>query len=148
MSEKKHETCVETTGVAELASGTRSWMCSRLCPTGERVKYVNGPGSPGFVMETIRAMMVQLDRPARDEVARMFAASYANETAGPAAPDFSMRQWEILRLLAAGNSTKEIAAILFITEQTIANYLLRMNEKMGTNNRVQLIAAAYRLGML
>jgi hypothetical protein len=35
MSEPLHPTCVETTGYAEIAAGTRSYMCSVDCPRGE-----------------------------------------------------------------------------------------------------------------
>ena len=53
------------------------------------------------------------------------------------------RELEILTLLAAGNSTPDIAARLNITPSTVKTHLTSVYKKLGTRNRVQ--AARYYL---
>lgn len=52
------------------------------------------------------------------------------------------REKEVLRLLAAGNSTKEIASQLFVSENTIETHRRHLLQKFGVKNSVELIARA------
>jgi DNA-binding CsgD family transcriptional regulator/tetratricopeptide (TPR) repeat protein len=53
----------------------------------------------------------------------------------------STRELEVLRLIAAGKANKEIAAILAISMNTVANHVARVLAKTGASNRTG--AAAY-----
>jgi DNA-binding CsgD family transcriptional regulator len=48
------------------------------------------------------------------------------------------REFEIVGWIVKGKTNKEIATILSLTEHTIKNYLLRVFEKIGCDNRVTL----------
>lgn len=58
------------------------------------------------------------------------------------------RQIQILALAAAGNSNKEIGALLFLTEHTVKVQLSRMYRKIGAKDRAHAVALAFRAGAL
>ncbi|HYH05135.1 MAG TPA: response regulator transcription factor [Bacillota bacterium] len=51
--------------------------------------------------------------------------------------DLSSREQEILQLMAAGLDNREIAAKLYIAEQTVKNYVSIIYSKLGVRDRVQ-----------
>ena len=49
--------------------------------------------------------------------------------------DFSDREIEIAKVMTSGLSNKEIAAILFISEGTVKNYVSNIYSKLGRSDR-------------
>lgn len=64
------------------------------------------------------------------------------------AEPLSERELEILRQLAAGDSNKEIAAHLFITEGTVKNHVTNILGKLGVRDRTQAALRARELGLI
>ncbi len=62
------------------------------------------------------------------------------------AEPLSERELEILRLLAAGDSNKEIAAALYITEGTVKNHVTNILGKLDARDRTQAALRARELG--
>lgn len=62
--------------------------------------------------------------------------------------DLSPREIEVLRLLAAGNSNKEIASALAISNETVKAHLSNLREKLGAADRTQAVVLAYEKGIL
>jgi len=60
----------------------------------------------------------------------------------------SNREMEILHLVAKGNSNKQIAATLGLSEQTIKNHLNRVQRKLGVHDRTQIVLYALRKGWI
>lgn len=60
----------------------------------------------------------------------------------------SSREDEVLRLLARGLVTKQIATELGITERTVKFHVSSIFVKLGANNRAQAIALAAQRGLL
>lgn len=60
----------------------------------------------------------------------------------------SRRELEILRLVAAGASNKEIAAALFITEGTVKNHITNILAKLGVSDRTQAAVKAKELRLV
>ncbi|HEX6984728.1 MAG TPA: response regulator transcription factor, partial [Planctomycetaceae bacterium] len=58
------------------------------------------------------------------------------------------RQVEMLRLIAGGYSTREIAEAVGMTEKGAESQKYRLMEKVGVRNRVELIRYAIREGLL
>jgi PAS domain S-box-containing protein len=54
------------------------------------------------------------------------------------------RQREILRLLADGKSTEQIAAQLHISRETVRNHVRHISKRLGTKSRLQAVAVARR----
>ena len=60
----------------------------------------------------------------------------------------SMRESEILKHVATGNSNKEIGKLLFISEQTVKAHLRHIMDKLGASDRAHSVAIAVRRGFL
>ncbi len=61
--------------------------------------------------------------------------------------NLSNREKEVLRLLAQGLDNKEIAARLFIAEQTVKNHVSEIYSKLGVHDRVQASRKANEIGI-
>ncbi|MGA2669882.1 MAG: response regulator transcription factor [Dehalococcoidia bacterium] len=66
---------------------------------------------------------------------------------GVAAP-LTKRETQILTYVAEGNSNKEIARILTISEQTIKNHVSAILRKLNANDRAHAVALALRSGWI
>jgi PAS domain S-box-containing protein len=66
---------------------------------------------------------------------------------GPTAPPphLTPRQVEVLRLLEQGRSTKQIAAELHLSTETVRNHVRRLFQALGVNSRLEAVAAARAL---
>ena len=58
------------------------------------------------------------------------------------------RQTEILRLLADGRSTEEIAAQLSLSRTTVRNHIANLIAALGVHSRLQAVVAASKAGIL
>ena len=70
----------------------------------------------------------------------------------PAAPpgsgetDLTPRESDVLRLIAAGRSNREIARALFVSEATVKTHINRIFAKTGSRDRMQAMRYAYTHG--
>lgn len=58
------------------------------------------------------------------------------------------REHQILQLIAKGHSNKEIAATLFISDNTVKTHISNLFEKLGVRDRTEAVTKALRLGWL
>jgi DNA-binding NarL/FixJ family response regulator len=91
-------------------------------------------GEPFLYPGTLRAVM-------RDYLDR------AAETGDPVADPLSPRESEVVKLIAEGNSTREIAALLVISEKTVDRHRANVLAKLGMRNRVDITRYAIRRGL-
>jgi DNA-binding CsgD family transcriptional regulator len=72
------------------------------------------------------------------------------DTATTTAPPvrLSVRQHEILVMIAAGMSNIDIGKRLFVSEDTVKTHIRRMYKLMGVATRAMAVGAAYRHGLL
>lgn len=77
-----------------------------------------------------------------------YAGALATPQAFPWTGRLSRREADVLRLLAEGQSTVEIAHTLFISPATVKCHVARLIAKVGVRDRVQLVIAAYRSGFV
>jgi DNA-binding NarL/FixJ family response regulator len=64
----------------------------------------------------------------------------------PGADDLTPREAEVLRLIAAGKSNREIARALFVSEATVKTHVNRIFAKTGSRDRGQAVHYAYQHG--
>ena len=68
--------------------------------------------------------------------------------AATAAEPITTREREVLRLLAAGYSNREIGRALFIAEGTVKNHVSNILTKIGVRDRTRAVLKAAELGLL
>jgi DNA-binding NarL/FixJ family response regulator len=74
---------------------------------------------------------------AKPDLARLSA------TSGAADHGLSPRELEVIRLVAAGSTNREIAAALVISEHTVARHLQNIYAKLGISSRAAATAYAF-----
>jgi len=82
---------------------------------------------------------------------RLLSAAVRAPAAAPAEPataddDLTPREAEVLRLIAAGKSNREIARALFVSEATVKTHVNRIFAKTGSRDRGQAVHYAYTRG--
>lgn len=73
------------------------------------------------------------------------AAELAEHTAED---DLSSREIDVLRLIAAGNSNKEVASKLFIAEETVKSHVTNILTKLHANDRTHAVTTALKRGII
>jgi two-component system, NarL family, invasion response regulator UvrY len=99
--------------------------------------YVTKGGSPKDLLQAIRSAAMR-----KRFVSESFAASVASGLVheGKKPHDLlSAREYAVFRLIAQGNSTKEIAHKLAIARSTVSTYRTRILEKMALRSTADLI---------
>jgi DNA-binding NarL/FixJ family response regulator len=92
------------------------------------------------LLDTIRAVHAGQKR-IPPEVAAELAAHAAEG-------DLSSREIDVLRLVATGNANKEIAAQLYIAEETVKSHITNILSKLGANDRTHAVTLALRRGII
>ena len=113
----EHSVAIYGAIIAAVFAGVGLWLGRGL--VRERVVTREVPGSTSFVMDQAKADALELTR----------------------------RELEVLQLLAAGLSNREMAERLFISENTIKTHCSRVFDKLGAGRRTQAVQLArqYRL---
>jgi DNA-binding NarL/FixJ family response regulator len=92
------------------------------------------------LLETIRAVHSGQKRIPPD-----IAAELADHAADDA---LSVREIDVLRLIASGNSNKLIADRLSITEATVKSHVANILSKLGANDRAHAVTIGLRRGII
>jgi DNA-binding NarL/FixJ family response regulator len=90
------------------------------------------------------AGVTQLDHAA----ARHVAAALSTHPAPAPADALTGRETEVLRMVAAGATNREIAARLFLSEGTVKNHISRILARLGLRDRTQAAIYARDHGLL
>ncbi|MDB5832390.1 MAG: LuxR family transcriptional regulator [Caballeronia sp.] len=67
---------------------------------------------------------------------------------GPPHEILSDREFQVLQMLAAGNSINDIADVLSLSAKTISTHKMRLMQKLGLNNNSEVIRYAVRHGLV
>jgi DNA-binding NarL/FixJ family response regulator len=74
------------------------------------------------------------------------AAARAPAEPSPTEGGLTPRESDVLRLIAAGKSNREIARALFVSEATVKTHVNRIFMKTGSRDRAQAVSYAYTHG--
>jgi DNA-binding NarL/FixJ family response regulator len=97
-------------------------------------------GASGYVVKT------QADT---DLLAAIRAVQRGEPFPAPApSGELTPREEEIVKLVAEAHTTKEIAAILHLSEKTVENHRANAMRKLGMRDRVELVRYAIRRGLI
>ena len=103
------------------------------------------------VRETIRETIVVREVLVPAEAPAPFTpnmAPFAPNTARQQTLGITARELEILTLVARGFSNREIAAQLFVSENTVKTHCARAFDKLGAARRTQAVQRGKELGLL
>jgi DNA-binding NarL/FixJ family response regulator len=76
------------------------------------------------------------------------AAARGTEPGGPVVDPLSPREYDVLRALALGQSTREIASELYLSESTVRGYTKALLTKLGVRSRLEALAVARRAQLI
>ncbi len=140
--------------VAHLESGdeararTAFLEACRLAATSGAIRPIlDQPVSLAPLLDLVRKGLPAELKPVFSGIEREVSRVDKEETgaAAPAAEALSPRERHILKLLAEGNSNKEIARALSIAPETVKSHLKHVYSKLKVDNRAQAAARAQSL---
>ena len=82
------------------------------------------------------------------DVATLLAIDVGHGHTGAPHERLSAREFQVMRLMAEGNSTSDIAQELCLSVKTISTYRTRILEKMDLKNNAQIIRYAIEHGIV
>jgi DNA-binding NarL/FixJ family response regulator len=92
------------------------------------------------LLDTIRAVHAGQKRISPEVAAEL--ADHAAEG------DLTLREIDVLRLIAAGNANKGIACQLSIAEETVKSHITNILAKLGANDRTHAVTLALKRGII
>jgi len=106
-------------------------------------------GAQGFMLKSMpRKQLVEMIRKVHSgkrhvppEVAAQLVEHLGYEA-------LSKRDVEVLQKIAGGNRNSDIAALLFITEETVKGHVKHIMEKLGASDRTEAVAIGLRRGII
>ncbi len=150
-------------GAVELAEGDAAAALASLRHAGEAWQQLEAPYETARVRELVgRACRALGDEDGATLELDAAHAAFAELGASPdltriaslagAAPGqthgLTERELEVLQLVAAGKSNREIAAALVISEHTVARHLQNIFAKLGLSSRTAATAFAFEHGLV
>ncbi|HEX3961644.1 MAG TPA: response regulator transcription factor [Trebonia sp.] len=142
------------TAIAELArrGNPARVLVLTTYDTDSYVLPAIGAGATGYLLkdaprdELLRA--VRAAAAGQSVLAPSVASRLMNKVRAPEPEVLSQRELEVLELVAAGNTNRDAAARLFISEATVKTHLLHIYAKLGVADRAAAVAVAFGLGLL
>jgi two-component system NarL family response regulator len=102
--------------------------------------YLLKDTTPEELLETVRAV--------HDGQIRIPAPITAKLTGRMRKPELTPREQEVLRLLVAGKSNKELATTLGLSGDTVKTHLTHLFSKLGVSDRTQAATIALKRGLV
>ncbi|MGQ0548890.1 MAG: response regulator [Armatimonadota bacterium] len=120
--------------------------------TDERVLGAIKAGAKGYLLKGAAAEeiagAIRAVHSGGSHLSARVAAKVVAAVNAPRRTVLTAREREVLRLVADGRSTKQIARSLAITERTVKFHIASIMNKLGADNRAQAVALATRRGLL
>jgi LuxR family maltose regulon positive regulatory protein len=100
----------------------------------------------GSSLEYTGRLLTAFHQPSEDHAPR--TATGSPQAVRLLSEPLSERELEVLRLVAAGKSNREISGQLFVTVDTVKKHLTHIFGKLGVRSRTQAVARARELGLI
>ena len=106
-------------------------------------------GAQGYMLKSMpRKQLIEMIRRVHTgkkqippEVAAHLAEHFGSEA-------LSKREVEVLEKIAGGNRNSDIAALLFISEETVKGHIKHIMDKLGAGDRTEAVSIAIRRGII
>jgi len=108
--------------------------------------YLTKSSGPDMLVEAVLAVAHGEKYLSRDVAQAVALRSQATQPEPAVA--LSAREFEVLQMLARGETLTQIAGTLNLSEKTVANYQSSIKQKLGASNNIQIVQKATRLGLL
>ena len=108
--------------------------------------YLTKSSGPDMLVEAVLAVAHGEKYLSRDVAQAVALRSQATQP--EPAVTLSAREFEVLHMLARGETLVQIAGTLNLSEKTVANYQSSIKQKLGASNNIQIVQKATRLGLL
>jgi DNA-binding CsgD family transcriptional regulator len=136
--------------LGDLRRACAIWQELRLPYEAARARLLYGlavrqAGAEEDARLELRAALAAFERLGAAPDARRAAALLAERGGLPRG--LTAREAEVLRLIAAGKTNREVAAELVISEHTVARHLQNMFAKLGVSSRAAATAFAFEHGL-
>jgi DNA-binding NarL/FixJ family response regulator len=105
--------------------------------------YLTKESAPGELVGAVRKVVAG-GRYISQRLAESLAAHLGPDAEKPIHERLSDREYQVLRLIAAGRSTRDISTQLSLSSKTVSTYRARLLEKMGMKTSAELMAYAVR----
>lgn len=139
---------------ATVVAGASGWLVRTSLEPQSLLAAVRAVHAGACVLapDAVRAIAAPADETPLTEAAPARPSPPVEREAAPLPVDvatrLSERELAVLRLVAAGHSTREVARRLAYSERTIKNVLHDVSTKLGTRSRSQAVALAIRDGLI
>ena len=107
--------------------------------------YITKASAPEVLVDAVRAVAAGGTYLSHDVAQALALKNVSGHAGGLEA--LSAREFEIMRLLVAGDSVAAIAAKLGLGAKTVSNYQSSIRHKLGAENAAELLAIASRHGL-
>lgn len=108
--------------------------------------YITKSSAPGELVRAVE-IVARGGRVLSEDISKAIAADRLSG-AGKIIGDLSTRETEILRLLASGKSSDEIAELLNLSHKTVRNHHYAIKSKIGARNDAHLVWLAISCGLV
>ncbi len=140
-----------TARIRDRAPGVRVLVLTTYDTDADILRAVEA-GATGYLLKDARReelfRAVRAAAAGESVLAPTVAARVIERMRAPRQEALSGRELEILELVAAGRSNKEIAGLLAISEATVKTHLLHVFSKLGVEDRTQAVTVALARGIL
>jgi DNA-binding CsgD family transcriptional regulator len=151
-------------GLVELAAGNWQASLASLRPAAEQWRHLAAPYESARARELVGracsglgdedSARLELEA-ARETFARLGAATDLARIEGRSGPDragdqheLTNRELEVLRLLSAGETNREIAAGLVVSVRTVDRHVSNIYAKLGVSSRAAATSYAHQHGLV
>jgi DNA-binding NarL/FixJ family response regulator len=135
-------------------SGAELCQAIRQISPETRVLLISGAGrmSPAAARAAGASGFISKESDAREVVAAVRMVGFGMTTFAPKAnqpePLLTEREREVLGLIAAGSTNREIAAELYLSPHTVKEHTSALYRKLHARNRAEAVQRAQRIGLL
>ena len=138
----------ERAAVRNREMGARTWLAHTLYSHGRTLSQRGAPDDERKAARLLAEAATLAESIGMPTLLARAHALGARVVGGQPLPDdLSEREVEILRLVAAGQSNREIGQELFISGHTVANHVRNILRKTGSANRTEAAGYAFRKGL-